>query len=331
MGQLKVDNFVITTPILDILYRLQIVNPFGKLRDINPPTGSGDNIVVTCPFHDGGQERKPACNIYIGDSDDIEYGYYRCFACGSKGTFPRFVASCLGSSEEYAKQWLIKNFDSIKSAGIAFDEDIKIQSSRITPLQQTKKGLQESELEKFQNWCPYLAERKLTRETCEKFHIKYDSKYRQIIFPYYNEKGILTTLLKRSIDSKTFYIDKNIDKPIYCIDTVIKSKSKSCILTEGLFDCLLANQYGFPTMALLGNPSPDQAALINKVLDVSTIYLMFDNDEHGREFNKLMHKWLAPRFWLVDVQIENPYKDIGDLDYNTFWSFIKKAEDQPII
>ena len=64
MGKLVIDNeFILNTPIYDILQKLQITLTNGKLKDIKNGTV---NIVVTCPDHAGGQESKPACNIYVG-------------------------------------------------------------------------------------------------------------------------------------------------------------------------------------------------------------------------------------------------------------------------
>ena len=61
MRVLRVDKYIIETPIIEILERLQRVLTNGKLRDIKP---SGDNIVVTCPIHSGGHEKK-ALVIFI--------------------------------------------------------------------------------------------------------------------------------------------------------------------------------------------------------------------------------------------------------------------------
>jgi len=188
-----------------------------------------------------------------------------------------------------------------------------------------KQGLDESILDQYQKWTPYLNQRKLTRETAQKFNLRYDPKYRQVIFPYYNEKGQLITLLKRSIDTKTFFIETGITKPVYGINKIFQNNIHTCVLTEGLFDCLLANQYGIPTIATLGNPSAEQFELINKS-PISTIYLMFDNDNAGRSFNEKAHKYLSKRLFIIDVNIVGK-KDIGELSYDEFWKFINIAKE----
>ena len=305
---------------MEILKELRSTLTNGKLKEIKPP--HGDNIVVTCPFHSGGHEARAACNIFIGDSGELPFGYFRCFVCNEHGTFDHFVAGCFGCSDAKAREWLITNFEYKETGGVSFASDIKVVQRR--PI--IRGSLDSSVFDGMQTWCPYMAKRGLSRETCEAFNLHYDPKYRQIIFPYYNEQGNLRTLLKRSIDSKTFYIEEGIEKPTYGIDKIVKNNITKCIITEGLFDCLLANQYGFPAIATLGDPADNQFNLINHSC-LNTVYLMFDNDYKGNKFRELFHKKLSHRFFIVDVQIENPYKDIGELDYDTFWSFIQKAEN----
>ena len=84
MRVLIVDNYIIDAPIIKIIQHLRSVLTNGKLRNIRP---GKDDIVVTCPKHSGGHEKKEACNIYIGDNEKIPYGFARCFACDFKADF----------------------------------------------------------------------------------------------------------------------------------------------------------------------------------------------------------------------------------------------------
>lgn len=317
MRSLYIDNYRVDTPLLDIIYQLQATLTNGKLRDVKPGI---DNIVVTCPNneHANGAESTPACNIYIGDNEEIPYGMARCFVCGFKGSFVHFVAHCFNSPEEYAKNWLIKNFGVYDHEKIVVGEDIKFNVKKVS------RSLDESVLDNFQRWTPYLQQRGITRETADKFKLRYDPKNRQVIFPYFNEKDKLVTLLTRQIDNKIFYIEKGIEKPIYGINEIFKNNTRKCVITEGLFDCLLGNQYGMPTIATLGQPSKEQIELINKS-PITVLYLMFDNDNAGRQFNRQLHRELSKRILIVDVNIVGK-KDIGDLTKDEFWYFINKAK-----
>ena len=53
MRQLIIDNYVINKPIEEILTLLKLSLTNGKLKDIE---NKGDDILVTCPHHDGGKE-----------------------------------------------------------------------------------------------------------------------------------------------------------------------------------------------------------------------------------------------------------------------------------
>lgn len=319
MRHLQVDNYIINKSIEEILTLLRITLANGKLKDIK---NKGDNLLVTCPHHENGLENTPACNIYIGDDLNLPYGYFNCFVCGEKGSFLKFVAECFDASESYAKSWLLKNFGGeLITKNLLMADPIVLNKNK-----DAKKYLDESVLDEYQTWTPYLSQRKLTRETAQKFNLRYDPKYRQVIFPYYNEKGKLVTLLKRNIDTKTFFIESGITKPVYGINKIFQEDIRTCVLTEGLFDCLLANQYGMPAIATLGNPSIEQFKLINKS-PISTIYLMFDNDAAGKLFTKKAHEYLANRFFIYDVNIIGK-KDIGELTKDEFLRFIEEAKNK---
>ena len=312
MQRILIDNYLIETPISKIIELLRISLTNGKLKDIQDKP---DDIVVSCPFHSGGQEEHGSCFIRKKD------GVFHCFGCGEKGSFLKFVAKCFDAPESYAKDWLLKNFGGeLVAKNLFMGEPIVLNRNK-----GIKKHLDESILDQYQTWNPYFNQRKLTRETAQKFNLRYDPKYRQVIFPYYNEKGQLITLLKRSIDTKTFFIETGITKPVYGINKIFQDNIRTCVLTEGLFDCLLANQYGMPTIATLGNPSIEQFELINKS-PLSTIYLMFDNDNAGRSFNEKAHKYLSKRLFIIDVNIIGK-KDIGELSYDEFWKFINIAKE----
>ena len=311
MQRILIDNYLIETPISKIIELLRISLTNGKLKDVQDKS---DDIVVSCPFHSGGQEEHGSCFIRKKD------GVFHCFGCGEKGSFLKFVAECFDAPESYAKAWLLKNFGGeLVAKNLFMGEPIVLNRNK-----GIKKQLDESILDQYQTWNPYFNQRKLTRETAQKFNLRYDPKYRQVIFPYYNEKGQLITLLKRSIDTKTFFIETGSTKPVYGINKIFQDNIRTCVLTEGLFDCLLANQYGMPTIATLGNPSIEQFELINKS-PLSTIYLMFDNDNAGRSFNEKAHKYLSKRLFIIDVNIIGK-KDIGELSYDEFWKFINIAK-----
>lgn len=322
MRKLRVDNYIIETDLETILNELRLELFNGKLKDIK---AKGDNLVVTCPHHDGGHESKPACSVYIGDDEDKEYGMVNCFVCGFKGPFWALVAEACDTSIEKAKSWLIKRYGVLAYEKLDLGDDIRLPAYTGSFRRKKRTINSDSELSNYQSYCPYLAKRKLTRATCENFNVKYDSQYRQVVFPCYDEYGSLLMTPKRSIDTKVFYIDEGKEKPVYCLDRIIKNRTTTAIVTEGPFDTLLANQYGFPTIGTFGNPSDEQIDKISKSC-IQILYMMFDNDAAGRSFAAKLRDRLDKRILLVDVKIPNPYKDIGELDYETFWKIVKEYQ-----
>lgn len=322
MAYLKVDNYIINKPILDILYRLQLTLTNGKLKDIKKPSGGADNIVVTCPHHGDGRESTPACNIYIGEDGKLPYGFFNCFVCGERGSFTKFVAECFDSSEAYAKNWLIKTFEGeLVEQQVFLDEPIQIGKTKV----KTTK-LNPQVLENYLKWSPYLGQRKLSRDICELFNVRYDPKYRQIIFPTYDLKGNLVMMPKRSIDTKTFYLDKDVEKPVYCLDYIVKNNFKTAIITEGPFDCLTGWEYGYPTCATFGKISDYQIEQLNKSC-LNVIYTCFDNDAAGKSFTKILKNKLDKRILLVEVQLPTGKKDLNELSKEELDKIIKKASN----
>ena len=319
MRQLIIDNYVINKPIEEILTLLKLSLTNGKLKDIE---NKGDDILVTCPHHDGGHEKTPACNIYIGNDTKLPYGYFNCFVCGEKGSFLKFVAECFDAPESYAKAWLLKNFGGeLIAKNLFMGEPIVLNRNK-----GIKKHLDESILDQYQTWNPYLAKRKLSREICELFKVRYDPKYRQVIFPAYDMNGNLVMLAKRSIDVKSFYLDKDVEKPVYCLDYVMKNNIKTVLITEGPFDCLTGWEYGFPTIATFGKISDYQIEQINKSC-INIIYAAFDNDAAGRSFLETLKRKLTKRIIIIETKFPFGRKDLNDLTKEELQEIIKNARN----
>ena len=315
MNQLVVDGYLIDKPLDKIIEDLQIYFPSHKLRDVKV---TSDEIIVTCvnSDHANGQENHPDAHINL-TSKRAKYGWYHCFACDLSCSFVGFIAHYFDKSEEYAKKWLIDHY------GVRQKETISLGDPIVPKQQIIKTYLDEKELDKYQNYCYYLQKRKITRNVCEYFNVKFDPVKREVLFPCYNEAGKLVMIPTRKIDYKQFYLPKDIEKPVYGLDKIIKKNINECILTEGPFDALTGWSYGFPTIASLGNISDGQIESINKS-PITHLLLMFDNDGPGRAFAERVKNKLTKRILVDIINIPVGFKDINDLDYETFWNLISK-------
>lgn len=322
MPVLRVDNYIIETPLYEIVTQLKMALTNGKLREIKPWHEGDDNIVVTCPnrHHKGGREHSAAMNIYVGSSSKIPYGFCKCWACDFQCQFVNFVAECFECSEEFAKNWLKEKFGKISTSGITLCDDIVIKQNKM-PVR-----LPANYLNNFQDWHPYLAERKLSREVCELFKVKYDPKTSQIIFPCFDAAGGIIMAPRRSIYYKNFYIDKDQDKPVYCLDYIINNNISTAMICEGPFDVLTCYTYGYPAIGTFGNPSPSQINAINKS-PIKVLYLAMDNDSAGRRMANTIRAGLDPRIIVKEVQWLPDKKDPNEHSFEEFNFVMKNAKN----
>jgi DNA primase len=322
MQVLRVDNYIIETPLYEIVNQLKMVLTNGKLHEIKNWSEGDDNIVVTCPnrHHSGGREAHAAMNIYVGDSSKIPYGFCKCWACDFQCSFVKFVAECFECSEDYAKDWLISRYGRQVEASIITDSDIVIKPKR------TVAKLPGSYLDYLQDWHPYLAERKLSREVCEIFHIKYDPNTSQIIFPCFDIAGNIIMAPRRHIYYKNFYLDDDQEKPVYCLDYIIKNNITTAMICEGPFDVLTCYTYGYPAIGTFGNPSPYQIEAINKS-PIKVLYLAMDNDAAGRRMASTIRSGLDPRIIVKEVHWPNGVKDPNELSYDEFCKVMEIAKN----
>lgn len=318
---LHVGNYIITEPLINIVKKLKEKYPSQKLHEIKD---KGSEIVITCVNveHSNGEEKNPDAHINL-DPAKAQVGTYHCFSCGTATDFIGFIALYFESSREYAKNWLIKNYGIPLGETILIDSDIKLPGPTKN---RTSVVALPAEFKDYQAYCPYLQQRKISKKVCKDFNVKYDAKNREIVFPIYNQRNELIMIARRSIDRKFFRLTEGVEKPIYGFDHVVKQNITSVVATEGLFDCLTGWSYGVPTIAFLGNISREQIEKINKSC-ITTIYTMFDNDQAGKAFYTFLKTNLDKRIIVTRVPFSVKFKDINELDKNTFLDYLKTAKN----
>lgn len=309
MSSLVIDNHIIKKDIRSILNELVKYAVPGKLKSIKYEP---EDVRITCPVHKDGQENKPSCNIFIGESNDMVWGTTHCFACGFKGQLFDFVAEACDKSRAWAKKWLKDNFTEtvIEGNDLIIDEPIRLDKNQSNQI-----CLKESSLYNYQNWHPYLQKRKLSKEICEKFEVKYDPETECIVFPVRDFKGKLRFLTRRSVNSKKFIIDKNIDKEVYLLYNIVRTNIKEVYVCESQINALTLWSWGYPAIALLGTGSDYQYNLLNKS-GILKYNLCFDGDEAGRKGIKNFKKNIKNCFISI-VEIPNG-KDVNDLTKEQF-------------
>ena len=311
MGDLIIDNHIIDAPMETILNQLKKELSNGKLNSIERV---GDNMRVTCPTHKRGHESHPSCNVYCGSDPNVEYGWMHCFTCGEQGSLWHFVAECFDQGDDFGKKWLLSRFgDTFVESTIRFpDFDLLGHNQQ----NEEAKRLDESVLDSYQSWHPYMAKRRLSREVCERFKVKYDPKGEHIVFPCWDENGDLVMCTRRSVNTKQFLIPKDVEKPVYLLNVMKRNSINEATIVESQINCLTLWGWGIPSCALFGTGTKHQYDLLNKS-GIKHYYLCFDGDEAG---DKGIMRFLSNirKDVFVDVIMMARGKDVNDLTEDEF-------------
>ena len=330
---LEVKGMPILVDEMEILYTIrdQVLQQQGR-EILHKIKRSGNNIMVCCPVHNDGQERKPSCGISIVKRKDYPPGTWNCFACGEKGSFELFVSKCFGRDDmAFGTKWLLENFVTRESyERPTFPIDI----GRFDILKRKENRIEyvtEEELASYRFYHPYMWQRKLTPEVVEKYDVGYQKDYRLPIkkedgtieygnpvecltFPVRDKNGNCLFVSRRAIYNKNFFLPPEIEKPVYGIYE-LPPGADDVIICESVFNALTCVAYGRPALAMFGTGDDLQYKVLNS-LPIRHYILGLDPDKAGNKGtwklkthlkNKLLTKLVIP-----------PGKDINDLSYEEF-------------
>lgn len=280
---------------------------------------NGENIQTNCPFHKGGQERKPSFGIN-GEKDKCH-----CFACGWSGSIEEMISEIFGYMDDgkFGKRWLIKRFNTVEIEtrpnimegfnGRPSDIYNHNRHNNICDSEHNRdcdRYIGELELDKYRYIHPYMYERGLTDEIIERFDIGYDREREEITFPVRDIEGKCVFVAGRSVKSKFFKLPKGIDKPIYQGYRFVSGLYKECYIVESFLNCLTCWKYDKPAMAMIGTGNKKQYEILNK-LPVREYILAFDPDEAGRKATERFRKNVHGKIIKELVYTDN--RDINDL------------------
>lgn len=324
------DGLPIMADEIDILeeVREQVLHKQGReiLRKIKK---SGNNIMVCCPKHNDGQERKPSCGISIVDGRESKAGTVHCFACGYVDTFSGFISTCFGyEGEEYGRQWLLENF---VTGDVDDRPPLPINVSRETYIPQIQ-YVSEQELESYRHKPhEYMWKRKLTPEVVQRYDVGYQKDFQLVTknedgtekvwppvecltFPVRDITGRTLFVSRRAIYNKNFFLPTDMEKPVYGIYELPKD-CKEVVICESVINALTCVGYGVPAVALFGTGTTTQYEQL-KHLGVRHFILGLDPDKAGRIGSYKLKKALKD-FYVTKLVIPNG-KDINDLSYEEF-------------
>lgn len=317
---IKLQDTIIQASTEDVINTLRFdlaqkgLNRFAVVRP------NGENLQSNCPFHKGGQERKPSFGIN-GEKDKCH-----CFACGWSGSIEEMISEIFGYMDDgkFGKRWLIKRFNTVEIEtrpnimegfnGRNIKNDIlggRCSSNICDRISNNKDTfITDEELDKYRYIHPYMYERGLTDEIIERFDIGYDRERKEITFPVRDIEGRCVFIAGRSVERKFFRLPKGMDKPIYCSDKFRAGAYRTAYITESFLNCLTCWKYDKPAMAMIGTGNKKQYEILNK-LPVREYILAFDPDEAGRKATERFRKNVHGKIIKELVYTDN--RDINDL------------------
>lgn len=309
---LKINDTLYELNLIDIIRELKLQLEINEIYLFNQIKELPDDLMVSCPFHKNGQERKASCGIRKED------GWVHCFSCGESCSLEQMISRCFNVNDfgQYGLNWLKNNF----LGDILADRKLYINLDRKSVKTNSNKNyIDEKELVNYRYIHPYMYERKMTDEVIEIFDIGYDITNKALTFPIQDENGNCLFIARRSVDYKYFNYPNSAIKPLYGIYQLKKYAPKDLneiIVCESMINCLTVWVYGKFAIALNGTGSVSQLEELIK-LPYRKIILALDPDEAGekgtmRIFNKLKN------YKLVTKLLIPKGKDINDLSKEEF-------------
>lgn len=268
--------------IQDGITKVKAIKP-QLFRDIKLTT---DNVMVTCPFHKGGQESKPSFGINIHTLS------YHCFTCGESGNFQELIFKLI-------KYKLNVNVPMIK------------KGSKLTLLAPKKQRMTTELLDIGYTigLTRYLQNRGITAAVCEEYIVGYRGN--EVIFPIRDITGKIIFYVSRDVNDKIYQLSATV-KPVYGLYEYSRNKRPGPVfIVESPINALTLAGWGYNAVALMGTGSNAQIETLRNLSSVKHYVLALDGDEAGYRASQRLKDKLRNK--LVSCIIMYTDKDVNDL------------------
>lgn len=315
--RIRIRNKVITEPIINILYQAKRELTNGKLKDIQKAHDA--NILISCPCHKDGYEKHASCRVLADETcEELEAGYAYCFSCGYSAPFAQVIGDLFNEDKAFGEEWLVERFGNTFVEQEEFLQEIVLDKPTVK-----KEYLDEASLIPFDFYHPYMWERKLSKEVVDRFRVGYDKDRDAITFPVYDERHRLVMVTARSVNSKRFWIPKDVDKPVYLLYDILERGVQTVYVCESQINALTARTWGLDAVALFGTGSEKQYNTLKKS-GIRNYILLFDGDEAGRKGAMRFKKNMPSDVFITDVRLPAG-KDVNDLTYEEVMNLVSSS------
>lgn len=314
MSELIIQNKQIDAPIEIILETIREETHKDLFREVKKKV---DDIVVTCPFHKNGEERRPSASIYCGTEKDVEYGTFNCFACHTTCSLAELVNACFEETGSFGGDWLVDRF------GCTMVYSDPIYGLKPIEIAKSVKAQPPPKFPAKIGYHPYMQKRKISEDIANRFMLGYDEN--NIYFPLRNSNGGYVGYTSRGINKKRFDVRVEYNhKPVYLLYEAERANKGYAIITEAQIDALTAWSRGIPACAMIGTGAKYQYDEINKS-SITTWICMFDNDEAGRKATEMFKRKARKDFLVIETEFPSDKKDINDLTDEEFFAVLQKV------
>lgn len=313
---IKVNEQYITADVEDIIAELKSQLAINGIQRFYRTIDTPRNLMVCCPFHKDGQERKPSMGIYKKD------GTCHCFACEWVGNITELISNCFGYDDlgVYGSKWLVQNFLTLS---VESRNDIDLDFSRKPKVDTPIVYISEKELDSYRYIHPYMYERKLTDEVIEMFDIGYDKLTQCLTFPVRDIEGHCLFVARRSVNSKFFNYPSGIEKPLYGLYELSELAKiheghweNNVIVCESMLDALTCWVYGKVAVALNGLGNDLQFKQLSE-LPCRALILATDSDSAGMKARKRISQNVHNKI-ITQYILPEGRKDINELTEDEF-------------
>lgn len=322
-----INETIFNVDMIDILNELKSqlalngVNLFAEIKE------SGNNVMTCCPYHKGGQEKKPSAGFLKSD------GTFHCFTCGETHTLPEVISHCFGKDDYgvFGWNWLLKNFLTVEVEERK-DVELDFERSQVGMVnnsiyrrsnhtsEPSVKFVSEEELDSYRYYHPYMYKRKLTNEIIELFDIGYDKDTECITFPIRDIYGNTLFVARRSVNYKYFNYPSGAEKPLYGLYEIYNSNPlfmpSEVIVCESMLDALTCWVYGKYAVAMNGLGTELQFKQLRE-LPCRKLILATDNDDAGMKARDRIRSNVKNKL-ITEYILPSGRKDINELSKEEF-------------
>ncbi len=298
----------------DILNELSLQLAQNHIQLLQKIRETSKDIMVQCPYHGNGRERKPSAGFRRSD------GQFHCFACGEVHSLPEVISFCFGKHDDlfgaFGWSWLVKNFATVS---IEERKPIELELTRCMNKPIEPKYVSEKELDKYRYYHSYWKKRGITDERIiELFDLGYDKETDCITMPVRDRFGHTLFIARRSVKTKYFNYPEGVEKPLYGLFEIYQLEQfpKEIIVCESMIDALTAWQYGKYAVAMNGLGTEYQFRQLRE-LPCRKLILATDNDKAGLEARKRIKKHVSNKI-ITEYLLPEGKKDLNELDFQAF-------------